>query len=344
MKEKRTVTIVLGALLIVVVGVSLGMFFLKKTAAPLASPNESAPAETLPPDETTIPKNVSGEGDVVEKPTYDTSSLWQITTPSEDVRAANFTPFKLVYAVKTGRYVAVYERTLRSGEEKIIFEYDELKEADLSGNLWRELPPSVAFSPAKDTFVYIDQEGIKFHDLHTGQKRLLRRQPVVDELREKPLYGIFGYYDPSWHGDNKTGYITFEQSHYEGSSIGTIVLETEEYSSNQQPSLDGGTGNRFYDGINRNDGRTIAIEGSLPGTWRRLLIGSEAVAHLPEEFSEWRDGLWIDEGIVMITGRELRDKTAAKTMLFVLDIRRKELLYATTILNPHTKFLGFLDR
>src|SRR3989338_371526 len=67
----------------------------------------------------------------------------------------------LIYATKDKQHLIVYKKNLKNGEESKIFEYDEGREADFSGNTWSGLPPSIDFNERIQKFAFSDKEGLK---------------------------------------------------------------------------------------------------------------------------------------------------------------------------------------
>lgn len=140
----------------------------------------------------------------------------------------------LVYAVKEGRHVTVLMRNVITGEEERLLEYDERVEAQHSQNLWHELPPSVALSPAEPVLVYSEERDILSFNIGdrtgkillrrgagTGSGELIRYAWVSDSGAE--LCCAFGLASPVVSEDGTS--VVMSMTQYEGDTLGVFRLD-----------------------------------------------------------------------------------------------------------------------
>jgi len=162
------------------------------------------------------------------------SVVWEINFPKDEVKpSVDLIEENLIYAIKNDYISTVYKRNLKSGEQVEILEFTESVKAEDSGNVWSELPPSVALSPDKKQLAFIDKEGLKVYNLDTKTTRT-----YIRKLNEAKCYGCeprwsfpllhaYGLFRPSWSSDGN--YISFIEAQYEGSTIGLIDTFSGEY-------------------------------------------------------------------------------------------------------------------
>ncbi len=79
---------------------------------------------------------------------------WDIVLPAHEMSAADLTRNHLLYAMKEGRTVTVFQKNLASGKEAMLLRYDEDRAAAADANLWNGLPPNVALAPGGRTLAY----------------------------------------------------------------------------------------------------------------------------------------------------------------------------------------------
>lgn len=148
------------------------------------------------------------------------------TTTDSTVRAVKPS---LIYATKDGTHVTVQQQNTQTGTEQTIFEYDERRSADTSGNYWSGLPPSIALSPDGDDLLYVAADGVKVYhrDTATTEDLITVVQEGGGELEDRPptwsvdaITGTYGFANPAWSSDGS--HISLSQSLYEG-SLAAIV-------------------------------------------------------------------------------------------------------------------------
>lgn len=145
---------------------------------------------------------------------------------------------RLLYAEKSGRTVTVKALALGTRAEETLFTYEERQPAQHSGNSWEEQPPSIALASATGLLAYGAVDGLHVYDL-----RLKATTTLIKRVREggdgdsapiwaPELEGVYGFHNLAWSGNGR--YVSFEQSHYEGSTIGFFDLSTNRVFS-QEP-------------------------------------------------------------------------------------------------------------
>src|SRR3989344_2997526 len=156
------------------------------------------------------------------------SNAWELSLAKDEVKApSNLIENNLIYATKNEYTSTVYRRNLQSGAQTKILEFDENRKADKSGNLWSGLPPSIALSPDRKSLAFADKEGLKVYDLQTKNTKTYIRKVSEGECEDcapkwsiDSMSGTYSLARPLWSSDGK--YVSFLQSHYEGSSFGAI--------------------------------------------------------------------------------------------------------------------------
>lgn len=156
------------------------------------------------------------------------SNAWEVSLAKDEVKTfSNLVENSLIYAVKNEYTSTVYKRNLQSGAQTKILSFDENRKADKSGNLWSGLPPSVALSSDRKSLAFADKEGLKVYDLQTKNTKTYIRKVSEGECENcapkwsiDSMGGTYTLARPLWSSDEK--YISFLQSHYEGSSFGVI--------------------------------------------------------------------------------------------------------------------------
>ncbi len=156
------------------------------------------------------------------------STAWEMTLSKGEVKSsANLIEENLIYAVKNEYTSTVYKRNLQSSTQTKILEFTENRKADKSGNLWNGLPPSIALSADRKFLAFADKEGLKVYDLQSKNTKTYIRKVSEGECEEcAPKWSVdsmsrtYTLARPLWSSDGK--YISFLQSHYEGSSFGVI--------------------------------------------------------------------------------------------------------------------------
>lgn len=224
--------IIIGFVITAIIGVAFFLLYKTKTEEQPIQQDKSAQ------EKTTTEKLESAEDQKAqqeEKQEIETGwiiSLSNQETTSDNSLAKNI----LLHATKEDYKVVVYQRDIRNGNQEIIFEYNEDKKAEKSGNLWKGLPPNIDLSPDEKSLVFIDQEGLKTYNLQTGSTRtFINKIGKVDPETEAPprwsIDGLSAYTlaRPKWSSDGQ--YISFLQSHYEGASFGVIDFLSGEYTS-----------------------------------------------------------------------------------------------------------------
>lgn len=168
-------------------------------------------------------------------------------TPSASDPAPAPVARALVVAIKEGRTVTVTAVDLGTDARNVLFTYRERAEAAHSWNRWEEMHPSLALSPDGDRIAFAAADGLKVYEVATARTRTLIER-VSDGVGEDhgavwspPLADTFGLQAPRWSGDGR--YISFERSHYEGSSYGfydavrDVVFAQESLPGSYAPAL-----------------------------------------------------------------------------------------------------------
>ncbi len=140
----------------------------------------------------------------------------------------------LVYAVKNSKHVTVFMRNMETGQEETLLEYDERVEAEHTGNLWQELPPSVALSPAEPVLLYSEQQDILSFNIDdriskmllrrgagTGSGELIRYAWASDSGAE--LCCAFGLASPAISADGTS--VVMSMTQYEGDTLAVFRLD-----------------------------------------------------------------------------------------------------------------------
>lgn len=159
-------------------------------------------------------------------------------TPSES-RSSGTT---ILYATKSGSTVSVRRLNLATKAEATILIYTEVSSAEHSGNMWDELPPSVASSFDGTRIAFAAADGLHVLDLKTGTRRTLVARTVAHKGDQpaswSPSLGTdaFAVFAPRWSGDGR--FLSFIVSHYEGHSISFVdVADGRVFAQKGLPSL-----------------------------------------------------------------------------------------------------------
>lgn len=148
--------------------------------------------------------------------------------------------FVVSYAVKEGTTVTVYDRFYDKddirpdGEPFPFFSYEEAVPAELSGNLWRGLPPSISLNPDGNSLVFAAEDGLKIASLFSigdppVETLIQKIQDTPEGIEGAPTWsveGMEGVYlmaQPLWSADGST--ISFMGAWYEGSTYGFVNVE-----------------------------------------------------------------------------------------------------------------------
>ena len=167
---------------------------------------------------------------IAEQQTLQNENIWSISLPKQEM-TSNISLEKntLIYATKEGYQVQVYKRNIQNGSQVKLFEYNESRKAEKSGNFWEELPPNISLSPNGKTLAFTDDKGLKTYDLQNGNIRTFIQRtegaPIKWSVEELSAHFLAR---PRVSADGK--YISFIQAHYEGSSYGVIDLMSGQYS------------------------------------------------------------------------------------------------------------------
>lgn len=163
---------------------------------------------------------------------FDNENVWKITSANGEIVSDFATT--LLYATKDGVTVTVMARDIQTGGERVILTYDEAREAEQSGNLWAGLPPSVSLSPDKQSIAYASRDGLFVYDLeHETTKVLIERLTEPEPGSEQPpewsylSQGTYILARPLWSISGN--YLSFQKSHWEGSSFGFFDLVQDRY-------------------------------------------------------------------------------------------------------------------
>lgn len=164
------------------------------------------------------------------------SNAWELSLAKDEIKASSgLIENNLIYAVKNEYTTIVYRRNVQGGTQTKILEFDENRKADKSGNLWSGLPPSISLSQDGKLLAFADKEGLKVYDLQTKYTKTYIRKASEGECEECApkwsidLGGTYTLARPLWSYDGK--YISFLQSHYEGSSFGVIDTASGAYTA-----------------------------------------------------------------------------------------------------------------
>ncbi|MCA1832150.1 MAG: hypothetical protein ABR548_09430 [Actinomycetota bacterium] len=132
-----------------------------------------------------------------------------------------------------GTTATVYSTDLSSGDETALLKYEEAAPATHSQNYWEEMPPSVALSHSGTHLAYVAADGLYVFDREGTATRLVisrRNAPSADAPSTwvPPIdEDTYSLHSPSWSADDR--YISFEMSHYEGSTFGFYDLREGAY-------------------------------------------------------------------------------------------------------------------
>lgn len=176
---------------------------------------------------------------VVETVTNDNRNLNvdQQSINNSNLNSRDYNDRNLIYAVKDGQKVTVWQENLSSKNKSKLLEYEERKSSTFSGNVWQGLPPSITLSPDKKKFVYTDLEGVMMYDIDTKETT-----PIISKLtdantdfepptwsidKENEKSGIFGFYSPKFSYDQK--YLSLTVGYYEGSANGIYDFENNSF-------------------------------------------------------------------------------------------------------------------
>lgn len=148
--------------------------------------------------------------------------------------------FVVSYAVKEGTTVTVYNRFYDKddirpdGEPLPQFSYEETVPAELSGNLWMSLPPSIAMSPDGNSWVFAAEDGLKIASLWSAGAPPV--ETLIQKIQDTPegtegaptwsvdgMEGVYLMAQPLWSADGST--ISFMGAWYEGSTYGFVDVE-----------------------------------------------------------------------------------------------------------------------
>lgn len=136
----------------------------------------------------------------------------------------------LVFATKSGRVVTVKTLGLHSRVEETLFTYEERQPAEHSGNYWEEQPPSIALSPTGDLLGYGAADGLHIYDLGARTSTTVVERVAEGKDEDSPptwspaLEGTYGLHNFAWSGNGR--YLSFDQSHSEGNTIGFYDRDT----------------------------------------------------------------------------------------------------------------------
>jgi Tol biopolymer transport system component len=137
----------------------------------------------------------------------------------------------LVYAVKDGTHITVHSRNVVIGEERELLAYDERVEAAHDGNLWRELPPSIALNGPNQLLVYAEQRDVLAYDLLQQTTTTLLRREQRDDFTDLSRYSwltgegvelccAYGLHLPVISPDGSS--VVLSMSQWEGDRLGIV--------------------------------------------------------------------------------------------------------------------------
>jgi len=239
----KWVTVGIGIGVLVTAILSIAFFLLNQTKI-----NQFVQQNKPVQEKVTTNKPASVENQEMQEEKNEIEADWSINLSNQETTSEkSLTKNTLLYATKENYKVVVFQRDIRNGNQKKVFEYDEDIKAEKSGDFGEGLPPNIALSPDETNLVFIDREGLKNYNLQSGSTRTLinkisevnpttvtQPKSAIERLYAltPPKWSIedlyaFNLSSPKWSADGR--YISFLKSQYESQSFGVLDVLSGEY-------------------------------------------------------------------------------------------------------------------
>lgn len=145
---------------------------------------------------------------------------------------SKFSFTKIIYAEKNNKTVTVLKEDIENKSKQTILKYQESYKAELSGNRWTDMTPSISLNKDKSLLAFTDLDGLNIYNLNSNSKKILIKKISIEpkevegnDWSIKDVDGAYHLAKPIWINNN----ILFEMAYWEGSSIGVYNLNSNEF-------------------------------------------------------------------------------------------------------------------